>query len=399
MAKIYSHSVGRAKGSIGLVTYRTVKGRTLASQKVQPRGTRGDGEPKYTNYTYAFALMSLYALYHKASINKSFDPVKYGTARNAFAKYNFGVFKLVADYLLSQGDSDLWTDPLITYGSIENVVGIFEGVRADMGTDAYNMVRVRKRGFAIEILQSMEEWNDIPDPTPFVAPSISSVDFYRGYDTVDGAYYGWSIYGSNLAVINPGSEQQTINVIVLVTKSDGTQTDMSSFIASKGVATTELTAEIEGAVPTAYDGTISILYEDPDGKRHTLVTTEWRNIPFEAPTITSAYLNHWNPSGSTQWIGEWRFEGTKLLSVKFYSDDGIDVTSSLLLSSDVKTDTVIESEDNANAQGGTSLIAKYVNELGIEVTIGTYPWLNTPPNAAAVAKKVTKKSVSCDSKA
>lgn len=272
MAKIYSHSVGRAKGSIGLVTYRTVKGRTLASQKVQPRGTRGDGEPKYTNRTYAFALMCLYALFHKASINNSFDPVRYGTARNAFAKYNFGVFKLVADYMLSQGDSDLWTDPLITYGGIEGVVGVIEGIRADMGSDEYYMVRIRKRGYDIEILAADEEWNDIPDPTPPVPPLVTNARFYFDDTIVDDEYYGWTVDGVNLAKIGTSTK---LNVIVLVTRSDGTQTDMTPFIATRGVAETELTGEIGGTIPNEYRGTISILYEDEDGERHTLATTEW----------------------------------------------------------------------------------------------------------------------------
>ena len=83
--------VGKARGSMGNVTYRTVRGRTIGSQKrggVDP-ATRADGE---TLTQFIFGLMARFVALHSADIKASFDGTKYGSARNAFIKLNYAAF-------------------------------------------------------------------------------------------------------------------------------------------------------------------------------------------------------------------------------------------------------------------------------------------------------------------
>lgn len=91
MAIINSMGVGKARGSMGNVTYRTVRGRTIGSQKrggVDP-ATRADGE---TLVQFIFGLMARFVALHAADIKASFDGTKYGSARNAFIKLNYSAF-------------------------------------------------------------------------------------------------------------------------------------------------------------------------------------------------------------------------------------------------------------------------------------------------------------------
>ena len=78
MAIIRSAAIGTARGSLGIITYRTVRGRTIGSQKrggVDP-ATRADGD---TLVQFIFGLMARYASARAADIQNSFSPTKYGS--------------------------------------------------------------------------------------------------------------------------------------------------------------------------------------------------------------------------------------------------------------------------------------------------------------------------------
>lgn len=94
--------VGKARGSMGNVTYRTVRGRTIGSQKrggVDP-ATRAEGD---TLTQFVFGLMARYASARAADIENSFSKTKYGSARNAFMKLNYEGFKNALESLYQVG--------------------------------------------------------------------------------------------------------------------------------------------------------------------------------------------------------------------------------------------------------------------------------------------------------
>ena len=102
MAIIRSAAIGTARGSLGIITYRTVRGRTIGSQKrggVDPT-TRADGD---TLTQFIFGLMARYASARAADIQNSFSPTKYGSPRNAFMKLNYEGFKAALEPLYQTG--------------------------------------------------------------------------------------------------------------------------------------------------------------------------------------------------------------------------------------------------------------------------------------------------------
>ena len=85
MAIVNSLGVGRGKKSAGNLTYRTVRGRCIASQKQQKRGpVKG----AYSIAQATFSLVSTFMRAHSADIDVSFDKTAYGSARNNFYKTN-----------------------------------------------------------------------------------------------------------------------------------------------------------------------------------------------------------------------------------------------------------------------------------------------------------------------
>lgn len=90
MAIINAIGVGRAKKSMGNVTYRTVRGRTIASLK------RTQGEQGAITRGLAgnlrkpiFAMINLYMAEHASDIQVSFNRSKYGSQRNYFFTLNY----------------------------------------------------------------------------------------------------------------------------------------------------------------------------------------------------------------------------------------------------------------------------------------------------------------------
>lgn len=85
MAIVNSLGIGRSKKSAGNLTYRTVRGRCIASQKVSKTG------PITGTISQAQAFMSMMSLFmqaHSADINVSFNKSAYGSQRNFFMRLN-----------------------------------------------------------------------------------------------------------------------------------------------------------------------------------------------------------------------------------------------------------------------------------------------------------------------
>lgn len=85
MAIINSLGIGRGKKSAGNLTYRTVRGRCIASQRQEKRGPVNGA---YSIAQATFSLVSTFMRAHASDIDVSFDKTTYGSARNNFYKTN-----------------------------------------------------------------------------------------------------------------------------------------------------------------------------------------------------------------------------------------------------------------------------------------------------------------------
>lgn len=184
MAKIYSHSQGKAKGSVGLTTYRTVRGRVIESQKVTPfepgQESRG-GTTRFNLRTALLGMISVFASAHAQSIKNSFDKTKYGSERNMFYKLNFAELRKAFSVLLP-----------VYIG--EKQCPSIEVIEAALAAYAYanpgKIVRISKRGVPKTYLDGA--WDDSKDPVIIkVSEVVASID-------EDTAALSLSISGSNL---------------------------------------------------------------------------------------------------------------------------------------------------------------------------------------------------------
>lgn len=110
MAVISSMGVGKARKSMGNVTYRTVRGRTIGSQKRAATGstatTRGDGAVM-SRQQALFGMVSMFMQAHASDIDVSFNKSKFGSQRNYFFRTNrkalFAALASLATTAMNQG--------------------------------------------------------------------------------------------------------------------------------------------------------------------------------------------------------------------------------------------------------------------------------------------------------
>lgn len=184
MAKIYSHSQGKAKGSVGLTTYRSVRGRVIESQKVTPfepgQESRG-GTTRFNLRTTLLGMISVFASAHAQSIRNSFEKTKFGSERNMYYKLNFKAMRdafmqLLPTYVQQKQCPDL---PII-----EAALAAYAQENPD------KIVRTAKRGMPRTFLDGA--WNDADDPVIIkVSEVVAAID-------EDTAALSLSISGSNL---------------------------------------------------------------------------------------------------------------------------------------------------------------------------------------------------------
>lgn len=99
MAIINSLAIGRARKSAGNITFRTVRGRCIASQKVSTAGTR----VTTLSLTQAlFSLVNTFMQLHGTDIDVSFNKSKYGSARNYFFTKNKSALRAALTSLMTK---------------------------------------------------------------------------------------------------------------------------------------------------------------------------------------------------------------------------------------------------------------------------------------------------------
>lgn len=153
MAIINSVFIGRAKKSAGNATFRTVRGRTIASQKVAKKGTQNG---MHSSNQYALACISRFASLYASDINLSFDPTTYGSSRNAFFKLNYAAMKKAINPLyvdsLKHGADKIPAD--------SEIIAAIETYAAANPTAIY---RVKKHG--LEAVYLTGAWSSEDNPS------------------------------------------------------------------------------------------------------------------------------------------------------------------------------------------------------------------------------------------
>lgn len=152
MAIINSAFIGRGRKSAGNATFRTVRGRTIASMKVAKKGSQGSYKSRAQ---FMMAVISRFAAIKKSDIMVSFDPTSYGSSRNAFFKINYEVLvkamkSLYAQFIASE-HRDFPTD-----------TQILAAVAEYASANPSEIVRVKKAGYDVVYLDG--EWTSEQNP-------------------------------------------------------------------------------------------------------------------------------------------------------------------------------------------------------------------------------------------
>lgn len=158
MARIYSHSESRAKGSVGLTTYRTVRGRVIQSQKIAPWDPAIDkvgGATRWNERTALLGLISLWQSNHAQSIKNSFNRTKNGSQRNYFMKRNYAALRMALNELAIEYAA---TKVAPDMTAIEDAIGAYAALHP------MTIYRVKKTGHDIVFLAN--NWDDANDPAP-----------------------------------------------------------------------------------------------------------------------------------------------------------------------------------------------------------------------------------------
>lgn len=155
MALIKSLGIGKGLKSAGNLTYRVVRGRTIASEKVGStaaiREAAYSNDGKLNKRCSAFGMMSKFASAHKASIIASFPKSKLGSEFNTFMKLNKVGFYAALQELAEAGG-------IATLAEIESAVATYAAANP---TTIY-----RKRITASNFEYLTGAWNDGEDPAP-----------------------------------------------------------------------------------------------------------------------------------------------------------------------------------------------------------------------------------------
>lgn len=201
MALINSMGVGRAKKSMGNVTYRTVRGRTIGSQKKSKGVTGATTRGQSGNVRKPlFAMINMFMQAHASDIEVSFNKSKYGSQRNYFFANNY---KGLSAALLALANAASLS------GALPNIAEIEAAITAYATANPSAIYRIKLMGF--ETMYMSGSWSSDDNPisggasdglgtgtakttaseagTQFVynAPTTFSTSFHAGAKIVRGA--------------------------------------------------------------------------------------------------------------------------------------------------------------------------------------------------------------------
>ena len=147
MAVVHSHTQSGGRGSLGSTYFSNRYGRTIQSQKPGPRrsaATRGDS--KGSAREQIFGMISQFMAAHSADINKDFNKVRYGSARNYFHSQNKDALRLALTPLVDMSPS---------LSQIEDAIGTYAK------TNPNSIYRVKRTGADIKFLKA--NWAEVKE--------------------------------------------------------------------------------------------------------------------------------------------------------------------------------------------------------------------------------------------
>lgn len=154
MAIINSMGVGRTRKSMGNVTYRVVRGRTIGSQKrvsgtsgVTTRGLQGNFRKPL------FAMINMYMKEYQTDINVSFNRSRYGSQRNYFFSVNYNALQKALMPLAVQAANS---------GTPPSMEDINTAINSYAVANPTSILRVKLAGF--ENVYLTGEWNSEDNP-------------------------------------------------------------------------------------------------------------------------------------------------------------------------------------------------------------------------------------------
>lgn len=154
MAIINSMGVGRSRKSMGNVTYRTVRGRTIGSQKRGANVVTRAPNAVQEQSRALFRAISMYISLHRADVNASFDKTRYGSQGNYFMKLNKQAIRAAVSGVV-YGNS-----------SMEEIVSAIESYATE---NPKSIFRVKKSGVPPVYLSGA--WESSDNPAPVIPPT------------------------------------------------------------------------------------------------------------------------------------------------------------------------------------------------------------------------------------
>lgn len=242
MSIVSGYQNSKWRNSIGNVTFRTVRGRTIASEKVAERplntdaATRAPGVKAMSIKQMTFGLITRFAKTHETSINESFDKTKYGTARNYFMKVNYPGMSAAFASLYSQIDDSATDTMAISDEAIEEAVTNYA---TDNPTSIY---RIRKSGAATTYLSGA--WDDSANPIIAVV-TLNSTRLQNQAEAAE------LTTGVSFQIDGQGLTQGAIT-LGIAAESDGEPTDVAIATALESVSTSD--TRVVGTIAAAQNG-------------------------------------------------------------------------------------------------------------------------------------------------
>lgn len=258
MAIVKSIFIGKASKSVGGGTYRTVRGRTILSEKRGPSGgsaTRGGGDGSV--YQFNFALISRFIALHRADVNVSFNTTQYGSCGNYFYKVNRSAIETALNKLFLQyGEPSAVTDELLS-----NTITAY-------ATEHPNAIyRVKKSGYEVKYLTG--EWSSDDNPTPAPGPTPTAKPYITHNGTKHNAKivdteaearsgeFHFSSYGGDYIIGAPGLiGGETIKIY----GSKAADDEEGEIVLTEGKATVEIAPDPSGDTTEKHGFTIDGIY-------------------------------------------------------------------------------------------------------------------------------------------
>lgn len=169
MAIVNSLGIGRSRKSAGNLTYRTIRGRCIASQRREKIGNPS-GDISVAQAT--FSIISTFIRSHASDIDVSFNKSTYGSARNNFYKKNKSALAAAVATLAAAYSS---TKNKPSAADIDTAVGNYAT------TNPNSILRVDLAGF--DVVYMSGPWSS--DDNPVAGGGINELG--RGTATVSAA--------------------------------------------------------------------------------------------------------------------------------------------------------------------------------------------------------------------